>query len=294
MGLDVCRYIEIKTYDYTGVVYNESEINHIGHFKEGDILLIFNSYNGYNYWKISAILNSNSENEKIIYEPYENNSLSILNNIDIVYRCEFYKDLPSKQLPLYEGCIYKYFDSHATKYKQYIHGNWITLDSCPSSWKALKWKNTKNCIYTYCNDFIYEYIYCDKTNKNMPDDITDYVKNEIKDSIAVSYITLSDLYNIYNKIHDSIKLLFSNQIILRQNNIILDRLDYIIKNMIDNSVELPNTDYDEESLDSEFDDKLYNSENAYSEYHLINNIIDMYYDEGIAEKNVRIIYCFYN
>lgn len=294
MGLDVCRYIEIKTNDYTGSVSNEFELNHIGNLKEDDVVMIYNSHNGYNYWQVSSIINQYTNNEEIIYIPYILKSFYDIKDIPIVYRCEYFKDLPKKQLPYFEGCIYKYYDKHNECYAILKDKKWEKLDKCPCSWKQVKWNENKNYIASGCSDYIYNYIY--STKKGLPEDICESIKNDISEyDFGLTYLYLSDLNDINNSIREDLKSFINKGLIKQQNTDIIKRLDYITEQL--NIKKYSNTENinesDEDFFDMELEEKLINVELSYGEYSLISGIVELY-NKYISDNNIRIIYTFNN
>lgn len=314
MGMDVCRYIEVYTPDFTGYVHDKKYLEYIGKFKVGDIIMIYNDYS--HYWKITNIDNGVLTYEPVVYaEVDDDESLKkysdFVDSLNIVYRCEYINDLPKTQLSCKEGDIYKYWDS-GEKYVKYTNGEWVNIDSCPYSWKPIVWEHNgkkENYIASGCSCFINNYIsrYSDSTGsfmgfscRGLPKDVTEETKKSISEyDFDHTYLTLDELTLCCNDILKNVKNRIYNCIIDNSNSIVQKKLDIIIEKLFNNkdtrnmANEEDDNCFGKETLNNYLEELLSEYEIANNEYVRISTIVENMYGY-ISDKNIRVIYTFNN
>lgn len=301
MGMDVCRYIEIYTEDNSGFVHNIDELDKIGKFTVGDVVLVYNGKN--NYWRI---INIDSDNN-IEYEPIVmssddiEESMQLMKSLNIVHRCEFESKLPKKQISLKDGDIYKYWGNTGPKYMQYQNGAWVEIKSCPKTWKQIIWNND-NTISSGCSCFIKDYIYnydSELARRGLPENVSESIKNSIKEyEFGITYATLAEIEHCSINVRNN----FKNYIIKSFSNCKFGQIDKKLNHIIENinkriTYREPFKEYDDcefDTFEEDFYDSICDVEMAQDEYTKIDTIVDAIYDNYISNENIRVIYAFNN
>lgn len=303
MGMDVCRYIEVYSQDYTGYIYDKRDIEKLGKLCVGDIVMVYNAHNGYNYFRVAE----NSIAECIIYLPVKlpediSERLKTLSELNIAYRCDFYNKLPKQQIDISEGVIYKYYDS-GEHYIQMCNGKWVEIENCPSSWKQIKWKDKHNYISSCCNTFIREFIMDSwegegkYSKRGLPNDITESVKNEIYDTdFNHTYCSLEEIEQAQDIIELNVKQRILDKIANNQYKSIDSKLDEVLslikKETIISKTETNEDDY-EETFEEVYEDSVIAISQSAREYAMIEIMVEEFYG-FVSPKNVRVIYTFNN
>ena len=305
MGMDVCRYIEVYTNDYDGYIYLKKDIDKIGKLLVGDVVMVYNSYgpNHDHYFEVSNV----SIDGYIEYKPIRlpddiHRYMKAISELNVVYRCDKYKDLPNKQLSREEGVIYKYYDNCA-HYIQMQNGEWVELDKCPASWKQVKWKDKHNYISSCCNTFIREFIMNSLegegkyAKRGLPNDITESVKNDMYETdFNHTYCSLEEIEQAQDLIEQKVKAKLLEKIKNNQFKTIDNKLETILsilkKETVITTLKNNEDDY-EETFDEVYKDSVIAISQAAREYAMIETMVDELFGP-VSPKNVRVIYTFNN
>lgn len=305
MGMCVCRYIEVYTNDYDGYIYEKKDIDKIGKLAIGDVVMVYNSYgpDNENYFEVSDVSVDGYIEYKAIKFPEDiQEGMKAISELNVVYRCENYEDLPKKQLSRAEGVIYKYYDNGA-HFIQMQNGEWVELDTCPASWKQVKWKDKHNYISSFCNTFIREFIMDSwegegkYSRRGLPDDITESVKSEIYSTdFNYTYCSLEEIEQAQDLIEQKVKSRLLEKIANNQFKTIDNKLDIVLalikKETVTSTSENDEDDY-EDSFDELYEDSVIAISQSASEYAMINTMVDEFFD-SVSPKKVRVIYTFSN
>lgn len=310
MGMDVCRYIEIYTPDYDGFVDSHCDIDKVGKFLTGDIVMVYNSYGPYHdhYFEITDIQDGYIEYTPLKSPTDIHEALEFVKNINPVWRVESYKDLPNKQLNCSEGAIYSTWRDGKKQYYVRENHEWKIVDNCPHSWKQIKWSKNDNYLNTGLSSFVSEFMYHGwkgegiYANRGLPADINNEIKNDICSSdFGLTYASLAEIEHCADIIRDRAKQALENKIINTKIESIDNKLDSVLRLLKkDNTVAkgtfgttLDEDDDYSESFEEVFDEYICDIELAEREYTMIYTMVDAIHGY-ISPDNVRIIYTFNN
>lgn len=311
MSIDVCKYIEVYTPDYNGYVFDKNDLNHIGKFQIGDVMMVYNN-DKYNYWKIIDVVNGEFVYRPVLVNKMEDHKayMDFISSLDIVYRCDFYDNLPKKQLPCSEGVIYKYYDN-GEHYVKMRNGKWVEIKGCSYSWKQVKWKDKHNYIVSGCSSFIDNYVFnrWNSTNsqysfsdRGLPKDLSEGVKSEIckKHDFGFTYTTLNEIDKCCRNDYNKVKEYVLKYIVEYKDSQINKKLDIIMDKLFGNKDQSTKHNNDEVEVDEEYDefDDMFSEfmtdfEVSTCEYKEISTLVEQMHGY-VSDENVRVIYSFNN